>query len=188
MTLKRARIPHRKGAGHAETGAHITVQWGNGKFHEGQIGIWCGARATLSLRRLAMSSAALSPLAASLTVALGGGIGALGRYQLGRAITHAMGAASGFPWATLCANVIGSMAMGLLFGWFARHGGANETIRLFIGVGLLGGFTTFSAFSLELLQLVQRGSPGLAVTYAGVSVAAGLAALYFGLLIVRGAA
>jgi CrcB protein len=135
-----------------------------------------------------MSAATLSPITASLYVALGGGVGAVGRYQLGRLVTHWAGQTMHFPWSTLAANVIGSLAMGLLFGWFARHGGANESLRLLVGVGLLGGFTTFSAFSLELLQLIQRGSPGLAVAYAAVSVAAGLAALYFGLVIMRGVA
>lgn len=135
-----------------------------------------------------MNSSMLSPLAASALVAIGGGIGALGRYQLGRAITHLVGAGASFPWATLAVNVLGSLVMGLLFGWLARHGGAGETFRLLFGVGLLGGFTTFSAFSLELLLLVERGSTGLAVTYAGVSVLAGLAALYIGLLIARGLA
>ena len=84
--------------------------------------------------------------------------------------------------------MIGCAAMGLLFGWLARHGGANETMRLLLGVGLLGGFTTFSAFSLEMLLLIQRGSAGLAVAYAGLSVLAGLAALYGGLVLMRAAA
>ena len=134
-----------------------------------------------------MTTAALSPIAASLYVALGGGVGAVGRYHLGRLVTHWAGPGAAFPWPTLAANIIGSLAMGLLFGWLARHGGASETARLLLGVGLLGGFTTFSAFSLELLQLIQRGSPGLAASYAGVSVLAGLGALYLGLVIVRSA-
>lgn len=75
--------------------------------------------------------------------------------------------------------------MGLLFGWLARDGGASETQRLFLGVGLLGGFTTFSAFSLEMLLLIQRGQAGLAIGYAVISVVAALAALYIGLSIVR---
>ncbi|MBD2842583.1 fluoride efflux transporter CrcB [Erythrobacter rubeus] len=135
-----------------------------------------------------MTTAALSPLAASATVALGGAIGAVGRYQLGRAITHQIGAGAAFPWPTLAANVLGCLAMGVLFGWLARTGHTNETLRLLLGVGLLGGFTTFSAFGLEMLLLIERGLAGLAVTYAAVSVAAGLAALYVGLAIMRGAA
>ncbi|MBE5074887.1 fluoride efflux transporter CrcB [Erythrobacteraceae bacterium E2-1 Yellow Sea] len=131
---------------------------------------------------------ALTPLAASINVAIGGAVGATMRFQLGRAVTHWMGpnAATAFPWATLAANVVGSMAMGLLAGWLARHGSAQgEQYRLLLGVGLLGGFTTFSSFSLEMMLLVERGQPGLAASYAGVSVLAGLAALYLGLVIMR---
>ena len=138
---------------------------------------------------------ALSPLMATANVALGGAIGAAARYQLGRAVTHWLGpqAVTAFPWATLAANVLGSLAMGVLAGWLARHGsGANalggEQLRLLIGVGLLGGFTTFSAFSLELMLLVERGQPLLGLTYAAVSVLAGLVALYAGLVAMRVAA
>ncbi|MEL7445233.1 MAG: fluoride efflux transporter CrcB [Pseudomonadota bacterium] len=129
----------------------------------------------------------LSSITASGIVAAGGALGAVGRYQLGRGVTHWFGAQSisTFPWATLTANIIGSLAMGLLFGWLARHGGASETARLFFGVGLLGGFTTFSAFSLEMLLLIERGSIGLAMAYATLSVLAGLAALYLGLSLIR---
>lgn len=134
-----------------------------------------------------MTSLALSPIMASLTVALGGAVGAVARYQLGRAVTQIAGPNTGFPWATLSANVAGSLAMGLLAGWLARSGEGGEAIRLFLGVGLLGGFTTFSAFSLEMMLLIERGSPGLAVSYALVSVLAGLGALYLGLVMMRGA-
>lgn len=133
----------------------------------------------------------LSPLYATAHVALGGAIGATMRYQLGRVMTHWMGvkAVTTFPWATLAANVIGSLAMGLLAGWLARHGSAQgEQIRLLVGVGVLGGFTTFSSFSLEMMLLIERGQPMLAVTYAGVSLLAGLTALYLGLIVMRLAA
>lgn len=138
------------------------------------------------LRRLAMTSATLPPLTASLYVALGGAMGAVGRYQLGRALAHFTGPNAAFPWATLTANVAGSLAMGLLIGWMARHGG-SETMRLLLGVGLLGGFTTFSAFSLELAILIERGQLGLGFAYAAASVLAGLAALFIGLYAMRGA-
>ena len=130
----------------------------------------------------------LSPFAASLNVALGGAIGALGRYQLGRAMTHWLGpqVVTAFPWATLAANVIGSVAMGVLAGWLARHGsGSGEQLRLLLGVGLLGGFTTFSAFSLELMLLIERGQPGTAFAYGAISVLAGLSGLYIGLIVMR---
>jgi len=130
-----------------------------------------------------------SSLTPSLLVAAGGAVGAVGRFQLGRAVTHWAGPNAGFPWGTLSANVIGSLAMGLLVGWMARHGaGGSENLRLLLGVGLLGGFTTFSAFSLEMIVLMERDSIGLAMVYAGVSVLAGLAALYLGLILMRGAA
>ena len=134
---------------------------------------------------------ALSPLAATANVALGGAVGAVLRYQLGRGMTHWLGAQAmtAFPWATLTANVLGSLAMGLLAGWLARHGdGSGEQWRLLIGVGLLGGFTTFSAFSLEMMLLIERGQAWTALTYALVSVLAGLAGLYLGLIAMRVAA
>jgi fluoride exporter len=93
-----------------------------------------------------------------------------------------------FPWATLTVNVVGSLAMGLLAGWLARHGEGGESYRLLLGVGLLGGFTTFSAYSLELMLLIERGQAGQAFLYGAVSVLAGLSALYIGLIAMRVAA
>ena len=131
-----------------------------------------------------------SPFAASGLVALGGGAGAVLRYQAGRALTGLLGpaAVASFPWATLFVNIAGSLAMGLLAGWLARHGSASETWRLLIGVGLLGGFTTFSAFSLEMMLLIERGQASTAFIYAAVSVLAGVTALYIGLIAMRLAA
>jgi CrcB protein len=128
-----------------------------------------------------------SPLVASLHVALGGAIGSVLRYQAGRAMTGWLGpqTVSAFPWATLAVNVVGSLAMGLLAGWLARHSQSGEPLRLLLGVGLLGGFTTFSAFSLELMVLVERGQGAQAFIYAAVSVMAGLTALYLGLIAMR---
>ena len=130
---------------------------------------------------------ATSPLAASGLVALGGAVGAVARYQAGRGVTAWLGpaAVTAFPWATLIVNVAGSLAMGVLAGWLARHGTGGETARLLLGVGLLGGFTTFSAFSLELMLLIERGQAGAAFAYAAVSVLAGLSALYLGLIAMR---
>ena len=120
---------------------------------------------------------AAHPLAASLQVALGGALGAVLRYQTGGAVARWLGpsAAAAFPWATLAVNVTGSFAMGLLAGWLARHDGA-EGWRLLLGVGLLGGFTTFSTFSLDAALLWEGNRPGAAAGYVAVSVAASVGA------------
>jgi fluoride exporter len=127
----------------------------------------------------------------SLLVALGGGMGAWLRYMAGRAATALLGpvAASAFPWATLFVNIAGSFAMGLLAGWLARFGGSGglggEGWRLLLGVGVLGGFTTFSAFSLEVVNLTQRGAIGAAAFYAAISLTGGIAGLFCGLAATR---
>ena len=128
-----------------------------------------------------------SQLLASSYVALGGAIGALLRYQTGRWMTWWLGpnTVTAFPWATLTVNVLGSLAMGLLAGFLARHGQGGEQWRLFLGVGVLGGFTTFSAFSLEMMILIERGQAAQGLIYALVSVLAGLTALYLGLILMR---
>jgi fluoride exporter len=115
-------------------------------------------------------------LVSSCSVALGGALGAWLRFAAGRLI-----GAAAFPWATLAVNLIGSFAMGLLAGWLARQGGSGEGWRLFLGVGVLGGFTTFSAFSLEIVTLAQRGAIGMAALYISASLAGGLVALLLGL-------
>jgi len=128
-----------------------------------------------------------SPFIATLHVALGGAIGAVLRYQAGRAMTHWLGpnVVTAFPWATLTVNVLGSFAMGLLAGFLARYGQGGEQARLLLGVGLLGGFTTFSAFSLEMMLLIERGQATQGFIYGTVSVLAGLSALYIGLIVMR---
>lgn len=129
-------------------------------------------------------------MTASLLVASGGAIGSWLRYCIGRAWTLAIGpvGASAFPWSTLSVNLSGSLAMGLLTGWLARHGSHAEPARLLLAVGVLGGFTTFSSFSLETVTLIQSGQAGLAVTYIAISLAAGLAGLWLGLQLMRAAA
>ncbi|HEY6815278.1 MAG TPA: fluoride efflux transporter CrcB [Croceibacterium sp.] len=131
-----------------------------------------------------------TPLMAALHVALGGAIGSVLRYELGRAMAYWLGpqTVAAFPWATLTVNIVGSFAMGLLAGGLGRLGAGGEPLRLLIGVGLLGGFTTFSAFSLEMMMLVERGQAAQAFVYAAVSVLAGLSALYIGMIAMRLAA
>jgi fluoride exporter len=116
----------------------------------------------------------------SLLVALGGGAGAWLRFAAGRLV-----GASAFPWATLSVNVIGSFAMGLLTGWLARNASFGEGWRLLLGVGVLGGFTTFSAFSLEMAQLIQREALAQAGLYAAASLVAGVLGLFAGLAMMR---
>ena len=129
--------------------------------------------------------------ASSLLVAGGGALGAWLRFATGRLWTMAIGpiAASAFPWSTLTVNVLGSLAMGLLTGWLAHHVGEAsvhpESWRLLLGVGVLGGYTTFSAFALEFALFVERGALGLAALYTGLSLLAGFAALFAGLFIMR---
>ena len=116
-----------------------------------------------------------------LWVALGGGIGASLRHGLGQWSAGAFG--DGFPVGTLVANVLGSLLMGLLAGWLV--GREAEAARLFLGVGLLGGFTTFSAFGLDSVRLLEAGRWGAAAGYVGGSVALSLVALLLGLLLAR---
>lgn len=120
-----------------------------------------------------------------LLVGLGGALGAMARYGFGAFVSGRMLAEGGWPWATFLENVGGGFLMGLLVGWLGLRGFAGEDLRLFLGVGLLGGFTTFSAFSLEMMTMVERGSTGLALLYGAASVLLALAALAAGLWLVR---
>jgi len=119
-----------------------------------------------------------------LLVALGGAVGSSLRYGasvlIGRAWTGS------FPLATLFVNIAGSLIMGLFIGTLARTAPVwQEEMRLLIAVGLLGGFTTFSSFSLDTVSLLERGNVGEAVLYAVLSVAVCLLGLYLGLTITR---
>ena len=116
----------------------------------------------------------------TLFVMAGGAIGAAMRYQLGRALFRVAG--PGWPWGTLAANILGGLAMGLLVGWLAlRAQAGGENLRLFAAVGLLGGFTTFSSFSLETMLMVERGEMMSALLYVMASVIGAVGALAIGL-------
>lgn len=117
-------------------------------------------------------------------IAIGGALGAIIRYAVSVQMIRLAG--PGFPWGTFCVNVVGSFLMGVLAALLLRRGDAGLShLAPFLMTGILGGFTTFSAFSLETLVLIERGRPGLALLYAGGSVAAGLAAVMAGIWLFR---
>ena len=120
-----------------------------------------------------------------LLVMAGGAIGAGLRYQLGRLALRLAG--PDWPWGTFAANVLGGLAMGVLVGMLARIDAA-EGVRLLLGIGLLGGFTTFSSFSLEVVTMIERGALIGAAGYALASVLIAVAALFGGLALVRNVA
>lgn len=124
-----------------------------------------------------------------LIVAAGGALGAVARYGVGVWAQRLFPTAH-WPWATLAVNVVGGLLMGLLMGllagWLAFRGGANsESLRLFAAVGMLGGFTTFSAFSLEAALMIERRQLAMAGGYVAASVVLSIAALFIGLMVAR---
>ena len=118
-----------------------------------------------------------------LIVFLGGGLGSMLRYGVNIAATRALGA--GFPYGILLINVTGSFTMGLVAAWFAFKGDASQDWRLFLTTGILGGYTTFSAFSLDAAVLYERGEISAAVIYVVASVVISIAGLFAGMAIVR---
>ncbi len=118
-------------------------------------------------------------------VMIGGALGAGARYMLGQTMLTLLG--GGWPYGTFAANIIGGLAMGLLAGWLARNVAAlhHENIRLLLGVGVLGGFTTFSSYSLEIAQMIERGAWGQGLAYALASTVCALFALFAGLWLMR---
>ena len=118
-----------------------------------------------------------------LLVAIGSGLGGVLRYL----VPCWIGAAKGFPWATLTVNVVGSLLIGLLSGLLARHGGSSvESIRAFAVIGFCGGFTTFSTFSNETFRLIESSQWPSAVAYVSLSILAGLAAVFLGYWLSKG--
>lgn len=115
-------------------------------------------------------------------VALGGAVGAVGRFLVNVGLLRLIG--PGFPWGTLTVNVLGSLIMGLL--WVVLDARGAMRLAPLLMTGVLGGFTTFSAFSLDAVTMVERGQPGLAAAYVLASVTLSVAALWAGILLARG--
>ncbi len=120
---------------------------------------------------------------AYLIVFIGGGVGAALRHANNLLFARLFG--TNFPYATMFENIAGSLVMGLLAGYFAFKTGGTQHLRLFLTTGILGGYTTFSAFSLDAILLYERGQLGLAALYVVASVALSLAGLMIGLALAR---
>jgi CrcB protein len=122
-------------------------------------------------------------MSAYLIIALGSAIGGALRHAVNLGIARLLGTA--WPSGTFTVNIVGSLAMGLIAGYFALKGHASHPWVLFLTTGILGGFTTFSAFSLDVALLYDRGRLDLAAGYLAASVALSVGALFLGLAIVR---
>ena len=118
-----------------------------------------------------------------LLVMLGGAIGAGARHLVGRVVLAWLGPT--FPFATMGINIAGGLLMGVLAGSLLRVGVAGEAWRLFLGVGMLGGFTTFSSFALDTVAMAQRGEVAAAAVYVALSVIGSIGALLLGLTVAR---
>ncbi|MBV8031947.1 MAG: fluoride efflux transporter CrcB [Betaproteobacteria bacterium] len=118
-----------------------------------------------------------------LAVAIGGAAGSVARFVVGVWSTRALG--DGFPWGTLFINVSGSFLIGLFVELFALHWDAPQPMRVFLAVGICGGYTTFSTFSLDTYVLIERGQYGFAATYVAASVIGSIAALVGALHLLR---
>jgi CrcB protein len=122
-------------------------------------------------------------LTAYLIIALGAGLGGALRHGVNVGAAHLLG--TGWPYGTFGVNVLGSLVMGVLAGYFALRGHASQPVVLFLTTGVLGGFTTFSAFSLDVALLYERGHLGPTALYLGGSVGLSIAALFVGLALAR---
>ncbi|KRQ11112.1 camphor resistance protein CrcB [Bradyrhizobium pachyrhizi] len=116
-------------------------------------------------------------------VAIGGSLGSVARYLVAIGAGRLVGAE--FPWGTLVINIVGSFLIGVFAEAFALSWNASQAMRVFLTVGICGGFTTFSTFSLDVIVLMQRGELWLAGAYMAASVALSILALFGGLLLVR---
>ncbi len=120
---------------------------------------------------------------AFLLIFLGGGLGAVSRHLSSVAVMRWSG--PGFPWGTMLVNIAGSLAMGMLIAWLARRSSEGADMRLLLATGFLGGFTTFSAFSLDAVTLYERGALTAAAAYVIASVTLSILALFGGLWLAR---
>jgi CrcB protein len=118
-----------------------------------------------------------------LLVFIGGGLGSTLRHTVNVVSARSLGTA--FPWGTFIINITGSTVMGLIAGYLAFKGASSQPWRLFLMTGILGGYTTFSAFSLDAALLYERGELGLALLYVLGSVVLAIAGLFAGLALVR---
>jgi fluoride exporter len=144
----------------------------------------CGlARRVARPRNLLLLCKEMGVVMGYAIVFLGGGIGAALRHGINLGAARWFG--TGFPFGTLIINVTGSLIMGLVAGYFAFKGDASQHWRLFLTTGILGGYTTFSAFSLDAALLYERGEVSLAAIYVLGSVVLSIAALFAGLAIAR---
>lgn len=116
-------------------------------------------------------------------VALGGAVGAVGRYLMSGFIGKLAGA--GFPYGTLAVNILGGFLMGILIAIITKYGDGAKNIHLLLATGVLGGFTTFSAFSLEVVNMFEQGNIALAIIYIASSVLGACLALWCGLILVK---
>lgn len=118
-----------------------------------------------------------------LSIALGGALGAVSRHFIAQRVAAAFGLA--FPFGTLVVNVLGSFLLGLMVSLFAEKYALSQEVRGFLTVGLLGGFTTFSAFTMETMLLFERHTLGLAVLYVIASVGLAVVAMFAGIALGR---
>jgi CrcB protein len=118
-----------------------------------------------------------------LYVGIGGALGSILRFLMMKLTTQMVGV--GFPYGTLAVNIIGSFAMGILIGWGANKGQLTGELRTFIAVGVLGGFTTFSTFSLDVVSMFERGGQWQALLYVCASVTLSVLALMLGMMLMR---
>lgn len=119
-----------------------------------------------------------------LFVFLGAGLGGAARYSVSVLLARSA-VVTIFPLSTFIVNILGSLLMGMVIGYFSARGGLAENWKLFLTTGIMGGFTTFSAFSLETVLLIENGNFSIAALYVLLSVILGVAALTAGLYLMR---